>query len=266
VAPLDLATASAYERFFVGFRHALGGVPAVLRSRRLLALCAVPMAVQAAVFVAMAAVAFHYMSRLVPATSAHGWQNALWHVLLFALFGASILMALLLAGRLSSILCDPVYDLISEHAEALAAGGPVVAAEPWKNVPGNILRELVSALLALLLYGAGTLLIAVLGLIPVVGVVLNAILGLVWTWLYVAHEYLSRSLGRHGLGASARVSAILANRAIAAGFGAAAWLLLFIPLSSPFIEVGAARLHLRLAAHGLVPSRLAPEVRLRLRG
>lgn len=232
----------------------------------MLGLCAVPMAVHAAVFVAMSAVAFHYLGRLLPTSSAHGWQNVLWHLLLFALFGASILVSLLLAGRISSILCDPVYDRISECAETLAAGRPVVAAEPWKNVPGNMLRELVSAILALLLFGAGSLFIALLGLIPILGVVLNAVLGLSWTWLYVAHEYLSRSLGRHGLGASARVSAILANRAIVAGFGAAAWLLLFVPLSSPFIEVGAARLHLKLAAHGLVPSRLAPDLRLQLRG
>jgi uncharacterized protein involved in cysteine biosynthesis len=266
MTPRDLATASAHRRFWFGFCYALGGVPAVLRSRRLLGLCAVPMAAHAAVFIAMAAVAFHYLRRFLALSSAHGWQNALWHLLLFAVFGTSLLVSLLLAGRISSILCDPVYDLISEGAEALAAGRPVAPSVPWRSVPANLLRELVSAVIALLLFGVGTLFISLLGLVPVVGVVLNAVLGPLWTWWYVAHEYLSRSLGRHGLGASARVSAILTNRAIAAGFGAAAWLLLFVPLSSPFIEVGAARLHLMLAAHGLVPVRLPPEVRLRLLG
>jgi CysZ protein len=265
MAPLDLATAPAHQRFFCGFRHALGGVPFVFRSRRLVGLCAIPMAVQAAVFVAIVGVALHYFRRFFPATSAEWWQSAIWHLVLLALLAASILVSFVLAARLSSILCDPVCDLISEYSEALAAGRPVAPAAPWRRIPGNMLRELFAATVALIAFGLGSFLIWLLNFIPVLGVVLNAVLSLLWTWLYLAHEYFSRSLGRHGLGASARLGAIFSNMAVAAGFGAGAWLLLFVPLTCPFVEVGAARLHLKLAAHDLVPSRLPQDVRMQLR-
>jgi hypothetical protein len=57
---------------------------------------------------------------------------------------------------------------------------------------------------------------------------------------------------------------LFSNKAFFLGFGAMAALVSVLPLSSPFLVVGATRAHLALAARGHIGSTLNSEERARL--
>ena len=90
-------------------------------------------------------------------------------------------------------------------------------------------------------------------------------LSFVWTWLFFAYEYVSRSLVRHAVQPKNRFGPMFSHKAVFIGFGASAWLLSFIPFLAPVLVVAATRLYLSLAIYDRVPSLYTPEEKNQLK-
>ena len=178
---------------------------------------------------------------------------------------AAVGLGAVLALFLGSVVCDPLYDGISEAAEAELLGHPVEAkAVPLRETIAGIARELRASLLSLAVYLAGSFVLFVVGLTGV-GSVIAGPGSLAWTWLFVTVEVIARPQARHAVEARARVATSREHLAVSLGFGAVASLLAWIPMSTPILVAGGTRLYLALAAHDRVPSTLTEADKRRLR-
>lgn len=275
--PRDPTPHGVVGRFGQGLRFALGGPRLVFSDVTLLLLSVIPMLVHVALLAAGLAVGGSVVvdpliAWLDPQTSSTATDavaqvgRAVWSGAVVALAWVAVVgLALVGAVVVGSVVCDPFYDALSERTEALHVGRDVGAPFSIATVVAGVGRELTATLLRLLIYGAVAVPLWVLAFTPA-GVVATP-LSLVWTWLFFAWEFISRSMVRHAPAATARMRVLFAHKALFAGFGAVAWGLSFMPLTAPLLVVAATRLYLTLAADGHVPTTLpvADVERLRVR-
>jgi len=156
------------------------------------------------------------------------WRDILRAAVSVAFLIAAVLLISLTFTTLTLIVGQPFYELVWRHAESRFGPIPDRAPGFWKSVGLGIvggLRMLVPAILV------GVLLFA-LGLIPVVGAVLAAVLGaLVGGWLLTL-ELTGLAFDARGLSFRDRRAALRSRRPLALGFGAATYLLFLIPLGA----------------------------------
>ena len=166
---------------------------------------------------------------------ADSWEP-LWRDLLRAgasvgLLIAAILLITLTFTTLTLIVGQPFYELVWRHAESRFGPVPDRAPGFWRSVGLGILgglRMLVPAVLVgVLLFG--------LGLVPVVGTVLAAVLGaFVGGWL-LTFELTGLAFDARGLSFRERRLALRGRRPLVLGFGAATYLLFLVPLGAVMV-------------------------------
>lgn len=227
----------------------------------------VPMLVQALIFVALLVAGSRYLddlvNRLGPAAGHwYSFIGAILHVALVVLLVvASVIASIFLAG----VVCDPFYDVLSEATESVLLGREVGVPFSVPLVVRGILLELGATLWRLAIFMAVALPLWLIGLTGV-GSIVAIPLSLAWSWMFVALAFLSRSMARHAIPGKKRMSALFEQKACALGFGAVGWLMAYLPLTAPFLVVGATRMYLALAAHDRIPSTLSDADKRALRG
>jgi CysZ protein len=121
---------------------------------------------------------------------------------------------------------EPFYERIWRRSEARLGNAPVPPEERFmtglRRGIGNGLRLLGSAILM-------ALLLVVVGLVPVVGPIVAAILGAFWGGWSLAIQLTGYAFDGRGLTLTQRLNALRARRARSLGFGIATYLLLLIP-------------------------------------
>lgn len=271
--PPDPTAGGALRRLARGVVAALSGIGLVLSDARLLVLSLIPMAIHVLLFGAILGVGVTYavdpvVAWLGPsgpagegffASAGHAvWAVAVNILVWVLVIGLSVVSALVVG----SIVCDPFYDALSERTEELHVGHPV--GEPFSvAVVAGIGRELTATILRLTIYIAVAIPLWLLSLTP--AAVVATPLGLLWTWLFFAYEFLARPMARHAPVAGDRMKALFGHKALFVGFGVVAWALSFIPLTAPLLVVAATRLYLTLAADDAAPSGMSPQDREILR-
>jgi uncharacterized protein involved in cysteine biosynthesis len=275
-ATAQTTTTGGLRGFMAGFRAAFAGLFVVSGDSRLFLLSLLPMLVQLGLLVgALAAVVVFavpageawVLSWLGLLSSQEGstseWAQALFTVVKVAVklgvFSVGVVAAYVTALLASSAVCDPFFDVLSERTEELYLGKTVSPPFSLRLVVVGIGREAGASLWRLALWMAVGLPLWLLSF-TFLGVVTGP-LSLLWTWWMTSYEFLSRSLVRHSVDSRSRFKALFAHPALFIGFGAGAALLSIVPLTSPFLVVGATRLYLALAARGAVPSALSAEER-----
>ncbi len=266
------ARPTASGRFVVGFRAAFAGMPVVFADRRLLLLSVVPMLLHMGLFIALL---FVFVGHGAPAAGdaigavlgLDAKDGSAWTMVLTGIVRAgAVLLGIVVAffGSVfgASVLGDPFYDLLSERAEELSLGRAVGAPLTLRSVGVGLARELSANIVRIVLWAMGALPLWLLSF--TVAAIVAGPLSLLWTWLFTAYEFLSRSLVRHTVDIGGRFGALFSHKALFLGFGAGATLLSLVPFTSPFLVVGATRLYLALAARDQVASRLSDEDRRRL--
>jgi CysZ protein len=160
---------------------------------------------------------------------ADGW-SPFWlttaHVLAgTAVLGAAIAFVVVTFTALTLALGDPVYERIWRAVEA-DLGGPPPGAGPgfWRGLADGA-RLVGLGLLAALVAGA-------VGLLPAVGSVLGAVVGVLLTGWLLADELTSRALTARGLDRRARRALLRAHRPRVLGFGVAVQLCFLVPLGT----------------------------------
>jgi uncharacterized protein involved in cysteine biosynthesis len=263
----DVAAGSAVARFSSGARFAASGIVLTLRHRRLLVAALVPMLIQAAIFVGLVVGGFGFIDDLVQRLGPEPghWYSFLGEVLELALVVGLVATSLIASIFLGGVVCDPFYDVLSEATESVLLGRDVGQPFSLAAAVKGVLLELSAMIPRLLLYLAVAIPLWILGLSGV-GSFVAVPLSLAWSWLFVALAGLSRSMARHAIPGTRRLSALFSQTACALGFGAVGWVLAYVPLTTPFLVVGGTRLYLALAAHDRVPSNLSDADKRVLRG
>ncbi len=175
----------------------------------------------------------------------------LWSVLLrvalgAAVFGGALAIAAVAFTALTLIVGEPFYDRIWRAVEA-AEGGTVPEGGTgfWRSVGDG---------LELIVRGVGVGILAfVVGLVPVVGGVLGAVVGVVLTGRLLADELTSRALSARGYDRAARRALLRARPARTLGFGVATQLCFLVPLGA-VVTMPAAVVGATLLAQEMLPA------------
>lgn len=230
LTPVESTTQAAgvVAAFFTGFATLFRGFAWWRRRPDLMLLGLVPAAIVAAGLIALGltivAGGEGFIGWLTPFADA--WDpglRQLFRVLLtLALLAGFLVVAAFGFTALTLLIGDWFYERIWLAVEQ-HLGGFTRDHEPgfWRGV-GDSLRLLVPALLS-------ALLVAVIGLIPVVGGVLGVVLGVVFSGRILARELTARPMDARGLPHDVRRALFRANRARVLGFGVAVQLCFLVP-------------------------------------
>jgi uncharacterized protein involved in cysteine biosynthesis len=266
---VDIGGGGVVGRVFGGAKASFSGVGLVFTDPKLLSLAFVPMLVHVGLFALFLWLSFSQLAAplvdwLSPEQAASGFWASLLSGIIHVVVAVVVVLASLVATVMAgSVACDPFYDLLSERTEEIFIGRNAGLPFSVGNVARGVGREAVATVLRLLVWGAVALPLWALSFTP--ASLLATPLSFVWTWLFFAYEYLSRSLARHAVEPKHRFKPIFDHKAIAVGFGATAWLVSFVPFLAPLLVVAATRLYLSLAAWDRVPSKLTAEEKQQLK-
>ena len=123
---------------------------------------------------------------------------------------------------------DPFYERIWRRVEGRLGDVPEVAETGfWKSVLDSI-RFLFATI-------GISVLVLLVGFVPVVGTVAAPILGALFGGWFLALELTTRPFEKRGMRARDRRRALGPNRATTLGFGVAVWLLFLIPFAAVFV-------------------------------
>ena len=159
------------------------------------------------------------------------WRDIIRVAVAIAFLIAALLLVSLTFTTITLIVGQPFYELIWRSAESQLGEIPDNAPAFWRSVGLGIssaLRMLVPTILI------GIALFA-LGLVPLVGAVLSAVLGAFFGGWFLALELTGLAFDARGLGFRERRSALRSRRALVLGYGAATYLLFLVPLGAVFV-------------------------------
>lgn len=214
------------------------GLSICLRSPRLYALGLLPALIAGLLYAAALTVLILFIDDWSTV-----WRDVIRVFAGLTTLGVAGLVSVLTFTAVTLLIGDPFYEKISERVEARFGGVPGAVEIVWWR---SLRRSLVDSLR---LIGTGLLLgipLLLLGLIPVAGQILGAVLGgAVGGWV-LALELTGAPFQRRGMRLRDRRTVLGRNRATALGFGAAVFVSFLIPLGAvllmPAAVAGAALL------------------------
>jgi uncharacterized protein involved in cysteine biosynthesis len=242
------------KRMAWGARASWSGAALIRADRRLLTLSIVPTAIHIALAVVFAVVAVRIHTPLVAlaldALSGSSLLDVVALVLPWVVGLLLVLPTIIAVIVVGSIVCDPLYDLLSERTEELLTGKSTLPSSVAAAVSGA-LREAGATLARLAVYVPVAVALTLLGFTPASP--LAFILSFFWTWTFVAYEYWVRVLTRRRVGIGGRASFMQTHLVAAFGFGAVASMLSLLPFLAPLFVVSGTATVLRL--EGSVPDK-----------
>ncbi|MGP3536355.1 EI24 domain-containing protein [Microbacterium sp. RD1] len=153
------------------------------------------------------------------------WSGTLRVAVAIATLGAGIALAVVSFTALTLIVGEPFYDRVWRAVETDAFGAVPDAGYGFWRATGD------AALL--LLRGVGVALLAwLIGLVPLAGGLLAAVVGITLTGWLLGDELTSRALSARGIDRAARRRLLRGSRARALGFGVATQACFLIPLGA----------------------------------
>lgn len=177
------------------------------------------------------------------------WRDITRIAVALAFLIAAILIISLTFTTLTLIIGQPFYELVWRHAESRFGPVPDNAPGFWRSVGLGITSGL-RMLLPTILVGVA---LFALGLIPIVGAVLAAVLGAFAGGWFLARELTGLPFDARGVGFRERRAALRSRRPLVLGYGAATYLLFLVPLGAVVVMPAA------VAASVLVTRRVLGE-------
>ncbi|CAN5362482.1 EI24 domain-containing protein [soil metagenome] len=157
------------------------------------------------------------------------WRTGIRVVVGLAFLAVALLIVINTFTAVTLIVGQPFYERIWRHVEARSGGIPAEAASGFWRSTGRGITDGLRMLLPTLLVGLGLFL---LGLVPLVGTALAAVLGAFVGGWYLTIELTGLAFEARGVGLRDRRRALRARRSLAQGFGVATYLLFLVPLGA----------------------------------
>lgn len=214
-----------------GLRHLGAGASFVLKAPKLAVLGMIPpLIVSIVLIVALVSLGFGLDSITAGLIgwAPDGWQAVLQFALGLLIMLVAIVLAVIVFSSLTLIVGAPIYEKISEAAEA-ACGGVTGLQE--EKLSASVIRSIVQSIALLGLSLLLAVPVFVVGLVPVVGGVLGAVAGAVVGGTMITVELIGGPYDRRGRRRIGdKFSAGRGRRARVLGFGIPVFLLFSIPL------------------------------------
>jgi len=216
-----------------GFIYPFKGFRFLISSPRLIALAAIPVAINTLLYAFFAWYVYSRFGRWVEALTANGdaWYWAVLHYILIVFVSLFLIVFIFYTFTMvGNLILAPFNEVISEKVEALYSEG---TARDTAFSIGLLLKDMGRSYKAeagrLILYLSGFLLLLLLNLIPLAGQALYAFSIILYTFFFLCWEFLDYSMERCKLSFGDKKKLAFSNPALFLSFGAGAALLLFIP-------------------------------------
>ena len=257
IIPFD--ETSRWRQFTQGFRFPFRGVAFVVRTPALWPWVILPVLLMGLCIGLAGAFAVWAVPEVLawlwhqPPT---GWLRWLWNGLALAVWMVVFVAASVVLYLCFGILATPFYDQLSEQTESLLIGPRLDVT--WAQWFGDIRQSILHSIAAFLMWFLFVTVTFVLGLVPVLGHILEFLLGGSLTASLLAREMMDGPMSRRRLSFRTKCHVVWMNLPIALGFGVATSILLAVPIvnlvSLPCAVVGGTRLFLQLSAQNRVPA------------
>jgi CysZ protein len=205
----------------------------IFRSSKLLAWSALSALVTLVTLVLVVYLSARYCTELVDLvfTRPGSWYGQmLWYAVVVLTFGVMVVIG---ANALPTVLLAPLQDPLSETTEELV--GNYVS--PPLSIPRLIKGATVSighTLARVFFLVLGHALLFPLHFIPGIGSIVWGVLASVWSMAWLAGEYLDGPMARHLYRFSEVRQVLMQRKALALGFGAAVYVMLWVPVVNFF--------------------------------
>lgn len=157
------------------------------------------------------------------------WRTGIRVVAGLAFLAVAVLIVVNTFTTVTLIVGQPFYERIWRHVEEREGGiGAESSTGFWRST-GRGIADGLGVLLPTLLVAIG---LFVVGLIPVVGTILAAVLGAFVGGWYLAIELTGLAFEARGMGLRDRRRALRSRRALTQGFGVVTYLLFLVPLGA----------------------------------
>ncbi|NJC80994.1 hypothetical protein HC030_00220 [Planosporangium mesophilum] len=229
------------SEFFTGTALLFRGLGLVARTPRLLLLGLVPGVVSFAVVLAALGTLLYFVNDVAVFLTwfADDWPaeaaRALRLLAAVAVGAGAVVLAVVTFTALTITIGDPFYEAISKRVDD-RFGGASESDAPWYR---TLRWNLADSLRLLVLSVAVSVVLFVLGFIPVVGQTVVPVIGaMIGGWL-LAMEISGVPFNRRGLRLRDRRRLLRANRALALGFGVPVFVVFLVPFVAVLVMPGA---------------------------
>jgi CysZ protein len=252
-----LSARTSWRDFFDGLFLPFRALRVIARSPRLLALSFLASVVTLASLIGLVFGLWHWTGDLVNllvTQPAQWWGRALWYLLLAFTFAVLLVAG---ANTVPLLLLTPLQEPLSEATEVVCGEfRPRPFSLSGSARAAGVALGHTLARVSLLL--AGHALLLLLNLIPGAGHPLWVASSMLWTMWWLAVEYLDSPMTRHRYGFADVRRVVLKRFALSLGFGAALYVLLWIPVLNffliPLAIVSGTLLYRGLDAAGALPA------------
>ncbi|MFC7620646.1 EI24 domain-containing protein [Microlunatus sp. GCM10028923] len=215
------------------------GARIILRRPKLFLLGALPAVITSVLFLVVLIVLLFRVDEIVtwltPFADAWGtgWATTIRILAGVALIAGSILLMVISFSALTLAVGAPLYDQISEAVDESEGDAPPSREEPLGTQVGRAIRQAVALIMISLV---GAIVLFAIGLVPVVGNVVGAVLSALFGGWMLATELIGSACERRGvITLAGRRAAMRTARAKVFGLGVPTFLLLSLPLVAIFV-------------------------------
>lgn len=161
------------------------------------------------------------------------WQDILNFLLLISAIVLLLIVCYLLFVIFGGIITAPFNEKISQITEESVRG---IKTDYNPGFFSDLYISVTAELKKLQFYFLVLILIFFLNLIPLVGTVISFILGLLFSFFYNALDFLDYALTRKCANLKTKIKVTFTGGLISMGFGAAAFLIMFLPIVNVFLK------------------------------
>jgi CysZ protein len=166
-------------------------------------------------------------------TAAGFWMQFLHTALLIIAFLLLLFICYLLFITVGNLITAPFNEEISQRVEEIVTNGAVGHKMGfWEDAYISIKGEAEKIVFYLVIL----FLIFLLNLVPAVGNVLSAIIGTVFSFFYNALDFLDFPMTRRKMKFKQKLAVTKSGKLLTYGFGAAAFLMMFLPIVNVFMK------------------------------
>ncbi|MBN1573264.1 MAG: EI24 domain-containing protein [Deltaproteobacteria bacterium] len=218
-----------------GFTAPIRGLGFLLKNFGLIRYAVFPMIINAILVVIIyifgTKLLLGYMDRLIPDEKAWYWMVLFWIAAVFTVI-LFLLVTAIIFYIIGGIICLPFNELLSQRVEAIVLGK--AHEEPFsfrvitKDIGYALTHEILKSTIYLFIL-VFILPLFFIGLFTVVVSIIFTVIFNIITWMFLAYDYFDHPLGRRRIPFADKMRFVYKNLPSSLGFGAAAFLFLYVP-------------------------------------
>ncbi len=248
-----------WQLFRYGFSFPYLGIRFVFSHRELIKWAVIPVIINCSLIIG----AFWGASVGAPIVVGEFWPHpsggfalTMWNAVVMLVGLALFLVGAVFLYVLSGLLATPFYDFLSQQVEFLKLGDDGDSFT-WSQFFIDVRQSIAHSVLAICLWVVVMSSLFCVGLIPVIGPVLELGLAIFVTSLFLSREMMDGCMSRRRFTFAYKVQVVRSRLWVMVGFGVACAMLLWIPLLNfvfmPVSIVGGTLLFLSIEEQGLSP-------------